>query len=107
MRKILVITQTINISAIISKLLVITKNCLDNSMITINQNDIAVSERLKLMPGMVVHTFNPNTCEAEAGGFLSSRSAWSTKWVPGQPGLHKETLSQKKKKTKIKEISKV
>jgi hypothetical protein len=46
----------------------------------------------------VVHTFNPSTREAEAGGFLSSRPAWSTKWVPGQPGLHRETLSQKKKK---------
>jgi hypothetical protein len=25
------------------------------------------------------HAFNPSTREAEAGGFLSSRSAWSTK----------------------------
>jgi hypothetical protein len=49
---------------------------------------------------MVVHSFNPSTREAEAGGFLSSRPAWSTKWVPGQPGLHRETLSQKKKKKK-------
>jgi hypothetical protein len=41
--------------------------------------------------------------EAEAGGFLSSRLAWSTKWVPGQPGLQRETLSQKTKtKTKTK-----
>jgi hypothetical protein len=37
--------------------------------------------------------FNPSTQEAEAGGFLSSRPAWSTKWVPGQPGLYRETLS--------------
>jgi hypothetical protein len=29
-------------------------------------------------PGVVVHTFNPSTWEAEAGGFLSSRPAWST-----------------------------
>jgi hypothetical protein len=42
----------------------------------------------------VAHTFNPSTWEAEAGGFLSSRPAWSTKWVPGQPGLYRETLSQ-------------
>jgi hypothetical protein len=27
---------------------------------------------------VVVHTFNPSTWEAEAGGFLSSRPAWST-----------------------------
>jgi hypothetical protein len=28
-------------------------------------------------PGVVVHTFNPSTLVAEAGGFLSSRPAWS------------------------------
>jgi hypothetical protein len=44
-----------------------------------------------------VHAFNPSTWEAEAGEFLSSRPAWSTEWVPGQPRLHRETLSQKNK----------
>jgi hypothetical protein len=52
----------------------------------------------KEKPGVVAHAFNPSTREAEAGGFLSSRPAWSTKWVPGQPGLHRETLSRKTKK---------
>jgi hypothetical protein len=52
---------------------------------------------------VVAHTFNPSTWEAEARGFLSSRPAWSTEWVPGQPGLLRETLSQKKKKKKRKE----
>jgi hypothetical protein len=47
-------------------------------------------------PGVVA--FNPSTREAEAGGFLSSRPSWSTKWVPGQPGLHRETLSWKTNK---------
>jgi hypothetical protein len=28
---------------------------------------------------VVVHTFNPSTREAEAGRFLSSKPAWSTK----------------------------
>ena len=47
---------------------------------------------------MVAYTFNPSTQEAEAGGFLSSRPAWSTEWVPGQPGLYRETLSRNKTK---------
>jgi hypothetical protein len=52
---------------------------------------------------VVAHAFNPSTCEAEAGGFLSLRPAWSTKWVLGQPELHKETKpNQTKPKTKTK-----
>jgi hypothetical protein len=47
---------------------------------------------------VVVYAFNSSTWEAEAGGFLRSRPAWSTKRVPGQPGLHRETLSLKNKK---------
>jgi hypothetical protein len=49
---------------------------------------------------VVAHAFNPSTREAEAGGFLSSRPAWSTEGVPGQPGLQRETLSRKTKKKK-------
>jgi hypothetical protein len=30
-------------------------------------------------PDVVAHAFNPSTREAEAGGFLSSRPAWSIK----------------------------
>ena len=46
---------------------------------------------------MVAHAFNPNTWKAEAGKFLSSRPAWSTECVPGQLGLHRETMSQNTK----------
>jgi hypothetical protein len=49
---------------------------------------------------VVVHAFNHSIWEAEASGYLSSRTAWSTEWVPGQPGLHRETLSWKTKKKK-------
>jgi hypothetical protein len=59
--------------------------------------------KYKDVPGMVAYTFNPSTWEAEAGGFLSSRPAWSTKWVPGQPGLYRETLSRKTKQNKTKQ----
>jgi hypothetical protein len=59
-----------------------------------------------LEPGVVPHAFNPSAQEAGAGGFLSSRPAWSTKWVPGQPGLHRETLSQKtNKKNSLEQLS--
>ena len=34
---------------------------------------------VSLKPGMVAHTFDSSTQEAEAGGFLSLRPAWSTK----------------------------
>jgi hypothetical protein len=53
---------------------------------------------------MVVHAFSPSTWEAEVGGYLSSRPAWSTKRVPGQLGLCRETLSQKTKKKNKKKI---
>lgn len=35
----------------------------------------------------MMHTFNPTTLEAEAGGSLSSRPIWSAQQVPGQPEL--------------------
>jgi hypothetical protein len=39
---------------------------------------ILLFKKLLFEPGVVVHTFNPSTREAEAGGFPSSRPAWST-----------------------------
>ena len=41
----------------------------------------------------VVPCLQPSAGQAEVGGSLSSRPAWSS----GQPGLHKEILSQKTK----------
>jgi major histocompatibility complex class I len=39
-----------------------------------------MAQQLRALTGRVVvaHPFNPSTQEAEAGGFLSSRPAWST-----------------------------
>jgi hypothetical protein len=49
---------------------------------------------------VVAHAFNPSTWEAEAGRFLSSRPAWSTKWIPGQPGLHRNPVWKNKQTNK-------
>jgi hypothetical protein len=57
---------------------------------------------MRILQGVMAHAFNPSTWEAETGEFLSLKPAWSTEWVPGQPGLHRETLSKKKKKKKKK-----
>ena len=46
---------------------------------------------------VVAHIFNDSALEANTGGFLSSRPAWSKEWVPWQSGLHTETLWGKKK----------
>jgi hypothetical protein len=35
------------------------------------------SQKEGVVPEVVAHAFNPSTWEAEAGGFLSSRPAWS------------------------------
>jgi hypothetical protein len=45
----------------------------------------------------VAHAFDPSSQEAEAGRSLSLRPDWRAEEVPGQPGLHRETLSQKPK----------
>jgi hypothetical protein len=59
---------------------------------------IRALKRLRHSPAVVAHAFNPSAseaeAEAEAGRFLSWRLAWSTEWVPGQPGLHRETPSR-------------
>jgi hypothetical protein len=53
--------------------------------------------KTSLSQAVVVHAINPSTWEAEASRFLSSKPAWSTEWVPGQPELYRETLTQQNK----------
>jgi hypothetical protein len=73
----------------------------------LDQNQILLVKKQKQSRVVVAHAFNPSIWEAEAGEFLSSRPAWSTEWVPGQPGLHREILSGKPKtKTKNKQTKK-
>jgi hypothetical protein len=50
---------------------------------------------------MVAHPFSPSIREAEAGRFLSSRSAWSPEQVLGQPGQHSEALFKKHKDNEV------
>jgi hypothetical protein len=57
---------------------------------------------MDICQAVMVPAFNPSTWEAEAGVFLSSRPAYSKEWIPGQPGLYRETLSPKQNKTKQK-----
>jgi hypothetical protein len=58
----------------------------------------------KKSPGVVAHTFNPSTWEAQAGGFLSSRPAWSTKWIPGSQGYTEKPCLKKQNKNNNKKI---
>jgi hypothetical protein len=51
---------------------------------------------------VVEHTFKRSIWKAEVGGSLSLRPAKSTERVPGQPGLHREALSQENNNKTIK-----
>jgi hypothetical protein len=60
------------------------------------------------MLGVVAHAFNHSTREAEAGGFLSSKPAWSTEFqdslgYTGIPCLEKPKKKKKERKEKKKE----
>jgi hypothetical protein len=53
-------------------------------------------------PGMVTHTFNPSTQEAETSRSLNLRPSWCTKPVPGQAELlHRENHGSKNKQKDI------
>ena len=56
----------------------------------------SISSHLFLLAHFQMKT-HPSIWEAEEGSSLSVRPAWSPEWVPGQPGLHRATLSSKTK----------
>jgi hypothetical protein len=60
-----------------------------------HRRDVEISFKSQVV---VAHAFNPSIQEAEAGGSLRLRTAWSTEQVPGQPGLYRETLCVSKTK---------
>jgi hypothetical protein len=47
---------------------------------------------------VVAHAFNPSPWQAEAGGFLSSRPAWSTQKIPANETPPDPRQKKKKKK---------
>jgi hypothetical protein len=49
---------------------------------------------------VVALAFNPSTWEAEAGGFLNLRPAWSTEFQDSQGYTEKPCVKKKKKKKK-------
>jgi hypothetical protein len=55
---------------------------------------------------VVAHAFNPSTWEAEAGGFLSSRPAWSTSEFQDSQGYSEKPCFGKNKKQKKKQKQK-
>ena len=52
------------------------------------------------MPGSGGPCLKSQLLRDRDSGFLSLRPAWSTEEVPGQPGIHRETKSPKRKKKK-------
>jgi hypothetical protein len=51
---------------------------------------------------VAAHTFNPSTWKAEAGGFLSLRSAWSTaRAIQRNPILKKKKHTNKQKNSHL------
>jgi hypothetical protein len=50
-----------------------------------------------LCRSVVAHAFNPSTWEAEAGGFLSSRPAWSKSEFQDNQGYTEKPCHEKPK----------
>ena len=53
---------------------------------------------------MAAHSFNPSTWEAEAGGVLSSRSAWSIEEFQNSQGCTEKPYLGKKKREEVNKL---
>lgn len=58
---------------------------------------------LAYMTAKMAPASNTNTPEAKVGEYLCSSPVSPTQWLPGQPGLYRETLSQKLKQWYVRE----
>lgn len=56
---------------------------------------IKIKDYFKMSLVVVVHAINPSAQGAEAVWSLSSRPTSSADKVPGQPGIHRKSLSPK------------
>jgi hypothetical protein len=61
--------------------------------------------KVKCKPGVVAHTFNSSTQEAEAGRFLSSRPAWSMSFRTAR-AIQRNPVSKNKQTVKYKRAHK-
>jgi hypothetical protein len=48
------------------------------------------------LEAVMTRASNPSIREAEAGGSLSSRPAWSTEQIPEHPRIHREKVKTKR-----------
>jgi hypothetical protein len=79
------------------------RTCMNIAKRGLRDNSSSSSSSVKSVQvgqALVMHAFYPSAWEAEADRALCLRPAWSTQWAPGQPELHSEILSLKKKKGK-------
>lgn len=64
-----------------------------------------MSQENKRWLGIVSNVLDPGAPEVRGRWIsVSVRLAWSTKKVPGQPGVHREALSSKPKHTQAKDF---
>jgi hypothetical protein len=66
------------LASLISQIMSISGATIRNILSIVPRLHRNPASKKQAKPGVVAHAFNPSTWEAEAGGFLSSRPAWST-----------------------------
>lgn len=57
------------------------------------KSEVNIDLGSSLSQAMVAHSFYPSTQDSEASTYLSLRAVLTTERIPGQPVLHRNTLS--------------